>query len=238
VILTTTPVAKVAAAFGGEPKAETEADPLFVKLRAEAQQSLLSSGKGQLHLGFHMDPIHHVHWNNLAAPMTYEIIVPEGAEFSAAKGEAPKVEEAEADMDPREFLINIDFGGKRPEEPLKLRIQYFACDDGDQFCKAITQDYEIAWKVDRDAGRVQDRSGGKGRPSGGGGPGRGMDPDQMLSRMDSDGDKKISKNEARGPMQQRFDQMDADSDGFISAEEMKSAMERMRGERRQRPPQK
>ena len=214
---------------------EADAEPFYVKLRAEAPGSLLQNGKGQLYLGFHLDPIHHVHWNNLAAPLKYEITVPDGVDLSPARGEAAKVEKAEADLDPREFLVNVDFGGK-PDEPLNIRVDYFACDDGDRFCKAVTQEYVIEWRIDRDGGRVQGGSGG--RPSGGGNmtrrPGGGSvrglpNAEMLLTRMDTDDDKKISRDEARGPMVQRFDQMDADDDGFVTVDEMRIAFERRRG---------
>ena len=49
-----------------EPKESFQ--PFYMKLRAEADDALLSSGEGTLYVGFHVDPLYHVHWNNLAAP--------------------------------------------------------------------------------------------------------------------------------------------------------------------------
>ncbi|GAF04006.1 thioredoxin domain-containing protein [Saccharicrinis fermentans] len=43
-------------------------DTYYVKLRAEANDSLLKTGNGRLFLGFYPDPIHDVHWNNLLRP--------------------------------------------------------------------------------------------------------------------------------------------------------------------------
>lgn len=220
-----------------------KAQPLYVKLRAEAPKSLLQGGKGQLYLGFHLDPVHHVHWNNLAAPLKFEITAPEGIEFSAVTGEAPKVGKAEADLDPREFLIDVDFGGERPKEPLKLRVDYFACDDGDQWCKAVSQEYTIEWREDRDGGRARSDGGGKGRtrPAAPGGRRPMPNAEQIMTRLDQNEDGMISKEEARGPIEQRFGEMDLDSDGFVSAEEIRKRFgendtEGEEKPRRKRPP--
>jgi HlyD family secretion protein len=61
------------------------------------------------------------------------------------------------------------------------------------------------------------RGGGEGGRDGRGGGGGGM------SRLDTDGDGKISKDEAPPMMQDRFDEIDSNSDGFIDSAEM-SAM--------------
>lgn len=41
-----------------------------------------------------------------------------------------------------------------------------------------------------------------------------------MERMDSDGDNRISREEAKGPMKENFDRVDSNGDGFISAEEL------------------
>lgn len=202
-------------------------DPVYLKLRAESSPALLRNGSGPLHLAFYLDPIHEVHWNNLAAPLRYNIIVPEGMTISSASGESTKVEKVEADRDPREFLIDIDRGERERDTPLSLEVTYFPCDDQERWCKAVTQTFTIAWAVDRDAGRVQVR-GGRGSTMGGGKgrPGRGQpDPMQILTRLDKDEDGKISREEARGPIAERFDQVDKDGDGFVSDEELKARFE-------------
>lgn len=45
----------------------------------------------------------------------------------------------------------------------------------------------------------------------------------FLSRLDKDGDGKLSKDELPEKMQQKFDRLDKDGDGFVTAEEMKAA---------------
>ena len=52
---------------------ETSKHPFYAKLRAEADSNLLRSGSGQLYLGFLIDPLYHVHWNNLSKPLHVEI---------------------------------------------------------------------------------------------------------------------------------------------------------------------
>lgn len=58
-------------------------------------------------------------------------------------------------------------------------------------------------------------------------------------QLDSDGDGKISKEEAPGPMKERFDRLDQDKDGFIDKKEQESVNEmfrRQRGGGQGRPP--
>ncbi len=209
--------------------------PLYLKLRAEAAGDLTRDGKGTLHLAFRLDPIHRVHWNNLAAPLRFEIPAPEGVSVEPSTVEAEKVTLVEADSDPREFLIEVDRGDS--EKPLELKVNYFACDDNNRWCKAVTQTFSIGWEIDRDGGRVNNRGGNGGRGMKGRG-GKGMkdrsrsgapDPSRILSRFDSDEDGKISLEEATGPMAQRFDQADANEDGFVTKEELVNSFERRRG---------
>lgn len=224
-------------------ESDPEDQPRYVKLRAEAPRTLLEGGKGQLYLGFHLDPIYQVHWNNLAAPLKYGIDAPEGVTVSARIGSAPEVEEADADLDPREFLVDVDFGDTKPGAPLTIEVSYFACDNAETFCKALTQVYEIQWKADRDGGRAQSGgnrgSGGSGRttrrPDGSSPQRRLPHPQQLITRMDRNEDGRIAKEEAQGQMVQRFDRMDADDDGFVTEAEIKAAFERMQGSR-PRPP--
>jgi hypothetical protein len=79
----------------------------YAKLRAEAESAVLEQGKGKLYLWFHLDAFHRAHWNNSKKPLRYELEVPEGVKLSATSGEAtrPKVE---TDIDPREFLIDVE----------------------------------------------------------------------------------------------------------------------------------
>jgi len=121
--------------------------PFYAKLRVEVEQEFTQTGKGKFCITFFMDPLYHVHWNNLAAPLRFELKVPDGATVSATSAEAPKVKE-DSDSDPREFLLEIDKG--TAAEPIELTVKYFAC--GDDFCLPVTQQYAIHLEVDRDGG--------------------------------------------------------------------------------------
>ena len=47
--------------------------------------------------------------------------------------------------------------------------------------------------------------------------------------MDTDGDGKISKEEARGPLQDHFDQVDSNEDGLLTVKELRNAKPPNRG---------
>ncbi|NNE91677.1 MAG: hypothetical protein HKN23_08520 [Verrucomicrobiales bacterium] len=221
----------VIVAEGDEEETVPPVEPFYAKLRAEATRAVMDGDEGELYLGFHLDPIYEVHWNNLAAPLKFSISAPDGVELEVTEGEAAKVEE-KADLDPREFLVGIKGAG---DEPLRLRVDYFACDNGDKWCKAIRQEYLIHFQTDRDAGRVQGGGGSRDRskmqrpPGGGNTKGRMPNPDVIFTRFDADKDGKITKEEATGPMERRFPMMDTDKDGVVTREELKSRFERMRG---------
>jgi EF hand len=191
--------------------ASQAAEPFYVKLRAEVDQQFLRSDDGQLYLGFFLDPLYKVHWNNEAAPVRFEIDAPPGVqvtptEFTAAEIEVP------ADADPREFLVTVE--GKS-ELPITLTVKYFACDDAETFCKPVTQQYQIAMVQDRDGGSRRSSSG---RSSNSRRPGGAT---AQSSQM----------NERREMMMKRFplhNALDSDGDGEISAEELKSAARSLR----------
>jgi len=130
--------------------------PAYMKLRAEGD------GQGGLYLGFFADPIHKVHWNNLAGPV--QVVV------NGETHVGPKVAE-KADADPREFLVKVKDG------PVDITLKYVACDDKETWCNQVTQKFVVTQELDPDAGRVSGQrpgggGGGRGRP-GGGRPGGG-----------------------------------------------------------------
>ncbi|MGH7200878.1 MAG: hypothetical protein ACREJB_09755, partial [Planctomycetaceae bacterium] len=144
-----------------EPQPGESGSPFYAKLRAEAMPSLLRDGRGELYLGFHLDPLYHVHWNNLTPPIQVEIALPEGAAAEPALLQGPKLR-APSDIDPREFLTTLDMGGARG--PIRLKVSYFACNDDEGWCKAIRQEYVVHLEADPDGGWVQGRRGGRSRP--------------------------------------------------------------------------
>lgn len=129
--------------------AQSPKNPLetyYVKLRAEADQDLLRTGKGKLFLGFYPDPIHGVHWNNLTKPMKYTLTLPEGAKATPAQASAAKGP-GDKDTEPRQFWVTVD--SDRPLKSIELAMHYFGCTDS--MCKALTHEYTIELK-DADMG--------------------------------------------------------------------------------------
>ena len=124
--------------------------PAYVKLRAEGD------GNGKLYLGFFVDPIHKVHWNNQAGQVQVEV--------NGENHVGPKVD-AKADADPREFLVDVKEG------PVKIKLKYVACDDAETWCNQVTQEYIVTQEMDPDAGRVSGARPGGGGGRGGRGPG-------------------------------------------------------------------
>lgn len=116
--------------------------PFYVKLRAELTEQRNAEDQQQLYLGFYMDPIYRVHWNNAAGPIEVEIDADTSLELSQNKLVGPKLEEA-ADVDPRMFLIGLNVDSK-PTGPMRVKIQYVVCDDAETFCVPITQEYEVS----------------------------------------------------------------------------------------------
>jgi hypothetical protein len=55
-------------------------------------------------------------------------------------------------MDPREFLVDIQKSGDS-QESLQLAVRYFACNDEEGWCVAVSQEYAISLEPDPDGGR-------------------------------------------------------------------------------------
>ncbi len=185
---------------------------------------MLRGGEGTLEVGFHLDPLYHVHWNNLTKPVKYEITGPDGTTISPAKGEGPKVKEP-SDIDPREFLVEI----KRNNDsagPLQLTMRYFACNDEEGWCKPVTQQYAIYLQRDRDGGSVRSRGGGRGGRLAGGGS---FDRNSIFNRMDANGDGKLTKDELPEFARERLEEADKDGDGVITKDEFAQSAPSGRG---------
>lgn len=119
----------------GEP-GKAEAMPFFAKLLVEGDRALLRGEKGRMYLGFYLDPIYSVHWNNPAGGLSYSIEQPDDPHFKAVVGRTQPFEH-EADVDPREFLI--DFTPPAAGKVLRLTVQYTVCADDDSFCMPVEQ---------------------------------------------------------------------------------------------------
>ncbi len=51
--------------------------------------------------------------------------------------------------------------------------------------------------------------------------------DDLLTRLDTNKDGKISKDEAKGPLAQNFDRLDANKDGYLDRDELRKGVARM-----------
>ncbi len=194
--------------------------PYYVKLRAEASPEFLDgeSESGKMYLGFHLDPLYHVHWNNEADPLEFKLTSAAKTSITPATGRAPKVEEP-ADADPREFLVDIT--AAELSKPIDLQVRYFACDDDNTFCVPVTQNYRIHLEGDKDGGSAMGRKIAAGEAP---------TAEGMLAsfkEMDANGDGKLTRDELPGPFKGRFDLMDVDGDGFVDGPEMEAAAERV-----------
>lgn len=119
--------------------------PFYARLRAEVDRPFLTRGQGRLYLGFHLDPLYAVHWNNRVRPLEFRLETAEGVRVTPSRGSGPKVEQP-ADKDPREFLLDIAATGQG--RPMRLTVRYFACDDADTFCIPVTQRYMVHLEPD------------------------------------------------------------------------------------------
>ena len=129
--------------------------PLYAKPRIEAEMGFFDdpelSGAGKVYLGFHLDPLHQMHWNGRAESPTFGITSPEALRITPTQGAASKVD-IEADSDPREFLVDLE--AERLDLPFDLTFAYEVCDAGRTFCEKVRQEYRIHLEWDRDGGSV------------------------------------------------------------------------------------
>ena len=136
-------------------------EPCYVKLRVEAESGVTGNKSGKMYLGFRLDPLYPIHWNNLSGPLEYEIKAPEGMQITPAKGVGPKVD-SETDAAPREFLVSVESGNQTAKGNLEITVRYFACHDSEGWCRAMTHTYTVELQADRDGGRSTSRGGSRG----------------------------------------------------------------------------
>ncbi len=198
--------------------------PHYAKLRAEI-------GNDKLYIGFLLDPLYKVHWNNKAAALTFSIEPPEGVTVTPDRGSGPQVD-VDADADPREFLVNVS--GKS-SSPMKVIVKYFACDDAETFCIPVTQEYLVSFDRDRDGGSRRAAGGGRSsRGQRGSRGGAGSPSDRMkemmqripvLAALDANGDGTLSEDELAAASKS-LRKLDRDGDGEISGAELQPSTSR------------
>ena len=206
-----------------DPDVDSAQLPFYTKLRADVDREFLRNRRGTLLLGFHIDPLYHMHWNNLAPPLTYTVTAPDGVRVTPASGTFAQIEEP-ADADPREFLVDI--AADDSAASFDLSVTYYACDDANTFCIPVTQSYTVSLHVDPDAGRVfgAGRFGGRG---GRGGPEAMTERVDRIKSWDANDDGLVARSEVPEPMRDRFDRMDENGDGVLEVDEIESLPARM-----------
>jgi hypothetical protein len=182
-------------------------DIFLAKLRPEADADLIQEGSGKLYLGFHLDPFHRAHWNNLTPPLSYKLDLAEGVKIAKATASAPKVDVA-SDADPREFLVEVE--SWPADKTIRLIVSYSACvADG---CHALTQEYVLYRKRDKDGGGAR-------------GVGAGFwEKDQFARQLmagDKNGDGKLAPDEVRGLVAPHFRHFDRNGDRLLDVDELK-----------------
>ena len=195
-------------AIAMEPLVDPKGLPFYAKLRAEADSDLLTSGKGKVYLGFHLDPFHEAHWNNLTEPLRYQIEAPVGVHINKRDGQSPKVKPT-SDADPREFLLEVEAWPE--DKPIVLTVTYSAC-VGEKTCHAVQQRYVLNRKRDRDGGGARGEGAGFWKPE---------ELGKMLLVRDPKGDGKITRETVIGLIVPHFEHFDKNKDGVLDAEEAK-----------------
>ncbi|VGO12113.1 hypothetical protein PDESU_00663 [Pontiella desulfatans] len=214
--------AKVLIASGFLPLETTPLDPNsphYVKLRFEGDKELLASGNGKIYLGFHIDPLYGVAWNNLGEPMKYALKTPVGV-VAPSMNSAPRVSDQATDAEPREFLLEarkLD-----PSKPLILQVNYSVHSLSARKNIEATQQYHIYLQPDPFGGQVIGRQVSASKPVTGAtktAQPKGSAFDAMLRRFDLDRNGKLSTDEALGTLLEKFGTIDANGDGFIMENE-------------------
>ncbi|MFK7736174.1 MAG: hypothetical protein AB8B50_09110 [Pirellulaceae bacterium] len=180
--------------------------PLFVKIRAEVTSKPLDDGTHQIYLGFYVDPIHKIHWNNAAGPIELQLQAPSGLQLSRTRLEGPEVEEPE-DCDPRMFLLEVD--RSEFDRPIKVTLRYVVCDDAATFCFPVTQEFEVLLQPSHDKSSR---------------PGIFLDGlfADVAKRFDKNGDAKITPEElGAGNVTMYMTHLDYNLDRVIDAEEIR-----------------
>lgn len=197
---------------------QTTRAPFYVKARVEGSEELLKSGDGKLYLGFHIDPLFKVQWNNLGEPIKYQLKIPQGV-VAPSINSAARVTAVATDSEPREFILQarkLDLN-----KPLNLQVTYSIHTQAKKNVE-VTQNYLIYLQKDKFGGevigrQVSERGKEEAKAEASGASNSAFKA--MLRRYDIDRNGKLTKDEVIGRLRSLFDEIDTNKDGAIDANE-------------------
>ena len=183
-----------------------------MKLRVEGDAELLKSGNGRLYLGFHLDPLYSMLWDNEADPLEYVIWSPVGI-AAPSTDRAPEIKAARVDSEPREFVLNtrqLDLA-----KALKLRVEYTVYSPLTEKSMTVTQSYTILLEPDPLGGKAYRRQIAHIDP-----PRKRTAPmPAELRQFDMNDDGRLSRSELSGNLWSRFPEIDTNKEGYLSQDE-------------------
>ncbi|MDF7799820.1 hypothetical protein P4C99_10110 [Pontiellaceae bacterium B1224] len=191
--------------------------PFYVKARIEGSENVLKSGDGKLYLGFHIDPLYHVEWNNLGEPLSYILKAPKGV-IAPSINSAPRVTGVVTDSEPREFILQarkLDL-----KKPIAMEVTYSVHTSANRNLE-VTQQYLIYLEHDMLGGEVIGRQLNISEkiPSADKNVASSNAYKAMLRRFDVDRNGELTEDEVIGRLNSRFDSIDLNHDGAISESE-------------------
>ncbi len=191
--------------------------PHYVKVRIEGNKNVRETGDGQIYLGFHIDPLYNVAWNNLGKPLHYTLKVPTGV-VAPSINTAPRITAQATDNEPREFLLNarkLDIN-----KSISLQITYSVHSIAAKRNIEVTQQYTIYLQPDPFGGKVFGRQNiatakpVSTKPTTGSGAFK-----NLLRRYDLDRNGKLTDDEVIGRLSSNFVLIDTNEDGALDEEE-------------------
>ncbi len=191
--------------------------PHYVKVRIEGDKEVRETGDGKIYLGFHIDPLYNISWNNLGEPLRYALKVPAGV-VAPSINSAPRVSAEATDSEPREFLLNarkLDIN-----KPIALQITYSVHSIAAKRNSEVTQKYMIYLQPDPFGGKVFGRQHiVSTKPVVAVNPAGSSAFKAMLRRYDLDRNGKLTDDEVIGGLSTNFKLIDTNEDGAIDEEE-------------------
>ncbi|VGO22973.1 hypothetical protein [Pontiella sulfatireligans] len=192
--------------------------PHYVKARFEGTEELVKTGNGKIYIGFHIDPIYQVTWNNLETPLKYSIKTTPGSTVAPSVNVAPRITQAATDSEPREFLLEAR--KLSTTEPFKLAVAYSVRSKTSKRNISVVQQYLVYLKHDPFGGNTPNRQTElKGFNTSSKDSATRARFNQFLKIMDLDRNGRISRDEASGVIRFNFHQLDTNRNGYVERSE-------------------